>query len=529
MAWPSSIAALAGVGGLAAFALLSWVALLARSDGDLALQAAAAAEGEAAGARWRGAAWAIAIVALGLGVIGLVVADDGAVRGRLLAALLGVGTALSGQWLALRIALAAAPRIVAAAAQPESGADDLARRAAAIATASGEAIALLVAAIAIATLGDARALIALATGAAVVSALLSRAGELSAFASAVAAGEAGPRLLIVIALPIAVATDPAPLPWMGAVLTWIAVARLITLAASRLGLAFPLAGELAAALIVPPFFAAAPSVGALTGWSGAAIQVPLLLGIGLAPVLARCARWLATRGSSRTTHGHSAWWIVWCGAMLAIASYGFGEVGVAWLVIGFAVAAQRFVAPVAATLLAQSQSLATTAGRSTDAVARLAAASPHSDTVRDADLAAFAELMVAAAGILALGGGRGAGEGGGAAAGLQFSATLGGLLAGVVAALVLERLVARPPSPAGTDSASTGRLARAMIPASLFSALIAFGVPRVAPALSGSVFGGMLAVGLLTMPTGSARTLVPRWLVVMVLLALAVATVPNGS
>ena len=121
VAWSWSITALAGAVTVVGAAVVRQVALLARSEGDLALQAVVAPLRTTAAAQLRARLVGIGGAALLLGVVALFAMDQGAARGRVVAALIGVVIVLASQAWALRVVTAAPPRLVEAAALPAQG------------------------------------------------------------------------------------------------------------------------------------------------------------------------------------------------------------------------------------------------------------------------------------------------------------------------------------------------------------------------------------------------------------------------
>jgi len=494
----SSTVALVAALAVGGFAIVALVALLARSDGDPVLQAAAAARQRGAWERMGALARGVAGGSLAIVVILLATVSRAEVRAGAVAGLLGVVVALASEYVALRVAAWAAPRIVDGAAGTGGGevAWEIAQRAGAIATGLAEGVALLVAAIVALAIDDRAALLALAVGAGATSALVGRAG-----------GAPAAWLLAATAL-----------PGSAAALGLVGATRLLDAARSRWRTLPRFAAPLATAAIVPLFL---PSelVASQVGWPGAALHVLLLLGVAAAPLVERTLRWLAARDASETPRDRAtdaAWLLLWGGALATVAWRIGGSAGAAWLALGFALASRRADEAFAAPLLAESAELARAASRNAETLDRLDRAGPPE--LRAAPFAAadraFAPLLWSAAGVLAMGASFDR-----APVRPPFALELGALLFGAVAGLLLLGLLQR-----AERAASTGGGARAMIPALLWSAIVAIELPRVAPALLGSAFAGVVVVGFLS-ARSAARPLLPAWIVVMVLLALATAPV----
>lgn len=524
--WPSSVVALIAALALAAMAFAAWVAVAACSEGELARSGALAAARDpaaarfGAGARWRGAAVVLAAL------LGLLLADDGAGRLRAVALLLGGAAALLAEAWALRVAGMGVARLVEA--EREAGAATTGSRRVAECAADGvEAVALLLAA-GLAWSNDDPLLLLFAAAAALAVAALAARDETDdrLLAVAAAGGDGLARRLAWIALAAAAAAVGGA-ERGGGLLAWWAVARLFGIVAARCGIARPLLPELAAALLVPSFFAGTPgpALAAIGGWHGVELQLPLLIGLAALPAVAPLARWLANRPAGGPER--AACWLVWSGALLALAHWLGGRVGVVWLAAGFGAAVEQQARPLSNALSAAARALARRIGR--DEASPTLAAAPGTARAHAA-LAAFGELLLAmAAGgsLTALVTVRTGGD-----SGVDDVARSGALFGGAVAALLLRTLLAATGAPVAEGGGSTASPARAMIPPALWSALVVFELPRLAPALLGNALAGMVLIGFLAMPggapaepgpRGASRSGLPRWLVVVIVLALASA------
>jgi hypothetical protein len=376
---------------------------------------------------------------------------------------------------------------------------------------------------------DARAWLAAASAAWAMGQLRSI-GAMEGWSSAVASGGAtAVRMLAWLVLPAL----QGGAPFVAVALLWRSGVALLDRFAARMGASRPALAEAAAALLLPPFFArllaGAADGGVAASWSGGSAQLPLLLGIAAWPLLEPLAAWQAERGAAAggeaRSGGDAAGWMIWCGALLAAANWLGGAVGAAWLALGFLTALDRSDLGFSVACREEASRLP----------GRLVA--PPARSAIHATLGGFGELLAAGALALQLSPARTDGLSH-AAGGGPLAAVLAGGLAVALLRSLLERAVAMvPAASAETAAASTGAPARAMIPAVVWTAIVAYWLPQVFAADLGSALAGMLLVGCLALPfpartEADGRRLLPRWLLLVVLLvallAAQAAAVPDG-